>query len=79
MPTCRSFHGESRDAFRRGFPFDDATWAQGRGWALWKALITLARDKEDRAGADAATRRFGWRCTAREVIDNVVADHLHSA
>ena len=33
--------GDSRDAFRAALPLDDATWARGRGWALWKALITL--------------------------------------
>jgi len=36
------FGGESRDAFRTALRLDDATWARGRGWALWKALITLA-------------------------------------
>jgi aminoglycoside phosphotransferase (APT) family kinase protein len=34
--------GESRRAFRTALPLDAATWARGRGWALWKALITLA-------------------------------------
>lgn len=34
--------GESREAFRTALPLDAATWARGRGWALWKALITLA-------------------------------------
>jgi aminoglycoside phosphotransferase (APT) family kinase protein len=33
--------GASREAFRAGMPVDSATWARGRGWALWKALITL--------------------------------------
>lgn len=33
---------ESRAAFRAALSVDDATWARGRGWALWKALITLA-------------------------------------
>ena len=47
-----------------------ATWARGRGWALWKALITLAND-----GAGAAAERFGWRIGARQVIDEVLADH----
>ncbi|MCP3904863.1 MAG: aminoglycoside phosphotransferase family protein [Planctomycetes bacterium] len=36
------FAGESREAFRAAMKVDDATWARGRGWALWKALITLA-------------------------------------
>lgn len=34
--------GESRDAFRAALPLDAATWARGRGWTLWKGLITLA-------------------------------------
>ncbi len=28
------FSGESRDVFRAALPFDDATWARGRGWSL---------------------------------------------
>jgi aminoglycoside phosphotransferase (APT) family kinase protein len=36
------FSGESREAFREAVGLDDATWARARGWALWKALITLA-------------------------------------
>jgi aminoglycoside phosphotransferase (APT) family kinase protein len=72
------FEGESRDAFRSELPFDDATWARGRGWALWKALITLAHDQRGGPHADAAARRFGWRTGAREVIDLVVADHRSS-
>jgi aminoglycoside phosphotransferase (APT) family kinase protein len=34
--------GPSRAAFRSGLSVDSATWARGRGWALWKALITYA-------------------------------------
>ncbi len=34
--------GRSRQAFRDAVAVDDATWARGRGWALWKSLITLA-------------------------------------
>jgi hypothetical protein len=36
------FRGEARDRFRTGRAVDDATWARGRGWCLWKTLITLA-------------------------------------
>jgi aminoglycoside phosphotransferase (APT) family kinase protein len=36
------FEGESRDAFRAKLPLDSGTWARGRGWALWKALIVAA-------------------------------------
>ena len=33
--------GASREAFRARMPMDSATWARARGWALWKAMITL--------------------------------------
>ena len=69
------FAGESHRVFRGGLPFDDATWARGRGWALWKALITLAQEKHGGENAAAAARRFGWRSGARDAIDTVVADH----
>ncbi len=72
------FAGESRDVFRDGLRLDDATWARGRGWALWKALITMAKEKRGGMGADAAAGRFGWRTSAREVIDLVLADHDRS-
>lgn len=36
------FKGESREAFRAALPVDKATWARGRGWTLWKALIVAA-------------------------------------
>lgn len=35
------FEGASRAEFRRLMPADDAMWARARGWALWKALITI--------------------------------------
>ncbi|SCK46926.1 aminoglycoside phosphotransferase family protein [Streptomyces sp. WMMB 322] len=50
--------GESREAFREamsaGGHVDAATWARGRGWALWKALISLAGFMGDGADSDAA-------------------------
>lgn len=73
------FDGENGEAFRRGLPLDAATWARGRGWALWKALITLAGEKEDDGHAEATTRRMGWRHTPREVVDLVLADHRRAA
>lgn len=58
--------GESRTAFYAALPLDDATWARGRGWALWKALITLAKDIPiTQIKAD----------TARRVINDVLADY----
>jgi aminoglycoside phosphotransferase (APT) family kinase protein len=59
------FESESRDAFHAALRHDDATWARGRGWALWKALITLANPKT------AQSRRR----ESRQVIDRVLADY----
>jgi aminoglycoside phosphotransferase (APT) family kinase protein len=67
------FFGESRDAFRERLPLDEATWARARGWALWKAQLTLVKALQG-VERDAA-RRFGWRLSAREVIEEVLADH----
>jgi aminoglycoside phosphotransferase (APT) family kinase protein len=36
------FSGESREAFRAILPLDAGTWARGRAWTLWKALIVAA-------------------------------------
>lgn len=35
------FSGASRETFRESLSLDGDTWIRGRGWALWKALITL--------------------------------------
>lgn len=34
--------GDSRKRFRDRLSVDDATWARGRGWAIWKALVGYA-------------------------------------
>ena len=57
--------GESREVFRAALPADAATWARGRGWALWKALIMLAagrRGNQEEAGP-------------RRIIGEVIAEH----
>ena len=36
------FENESRKIFRAHLPLDDGTWARGRAWALWKALLVSA-------------------------------------
>ena len=61
------FSAASRDAFRAAVGLDDATWARARGWALWKALVTLAHDSGD------AARSFGWRQSAHELIEQILA------
>jgi aminoglycoside phosphotransferase (APT) family kinase protein len=51
------FSGESREAFRAALGLDQATWARARGWALWKALITLAEHIEGNPDKSAEARR----------------------
>lgn len=68
------FHGESRRAFRRGLALDEGTWARGRGWALWKALITHAKVVRSGAQTEDAARRFGWPLSSRATLGEVLAD-----
>ncbi|OZM84104.1 aminoglycoside phosphotransferase family protein [Pseudonocardia sp. MH-G8] len=55
------FEGESRAEFRRRVPADEAMWARARGWALWKALITLDHPEHGPKSA--------------RVAEEVLADH----
>jgi len=66
------FAGDSRRTFQSELRLDEATWARGRGWALWKALITI--DHSAVAANDFA-QRFGWRNDAHQVIQEILADH----
>jgi aminoglycoside phosphotransferase (APT) family kinase protein len=59
----------SRRTFRQRLDVDAGTWARARGWALWKALVTL-RDPDHLA----TVRRYGWRGTAAEVVRHVARD-----
>jgi aminoglycoside phosphotransferase (APT) family kinase protein len=59
------FSGRSRDAFRAAVDCDAPTWSRGRGWALWKALISL-EDHLHEPEAAAPHRR---------TIDRIVADY----
>jgi rhamnogalacturonyl hydrolase YesR len=59
------FAGDSREAFRSAVAQDSATWARACGWALWKALITLADDIDTNEPRAAVNRR---------VITEVLAD-----
>ncbi len=59
------FDGPSRERFRRGTALDDAAWARARGWALWKALITLAAPDGTPADRAGASQTFG------RVLDDV--------
>ena len=58
--------GEARDRFRLALGADAGTWSRGRGWALWKALITLVGSLERDSLRAALPRRD---------IREVLADH----
>jgi aminoglycoside phosphotransferase (APT) family kinase protein len=62
------FEEDSREAFRSYLPLDKATWARGRGWALWKALIVLAKLPGTNPDPVEIER-------SRHVLDEVLADH----
>ena len=66
--------GESRRAFRGALALDEGTWARGRGWALWKALITHAKLVRSGTQRVDAARRSGWRLSSRGVLDEVLAN-----
>jgi aminoglycoside phosphotransferase (APT) family kinase protein len=51
------FDDSARQTFRTVLDVDAAMWARAKGWALWKALISLA-------GASAAQRRTHLRTLA---------------
>jgi aminoglycoside phosphotransferase (APT) family kinase protein len=38
---------DGRQAFRERLSVGDATWARGRGWALWKTLVTCSYNPND--------------------------------
>ncbi len=60
------FSGASRASFRTDLAVDSGTWSRGRGWALWKALISLKGHLE-RDDPDAAQ--------ARRHIDQILTDY----
>ena len=58
--------GESSRIFIERLPFDEATWARGRGWAIWKAMIVLVGALKDDPQDAAYTKG---------VIEAILADH----
>jgi aminoglycoside phosphotransferase (APT) family kinase protein len=57
---------DGRQAFRERLSVDEAAWARGRGWALWKTLVTCAStvDDADEPAADA-----------RRVLDEILTEY----
>ena len=75
-PACdlsiawKLFADESREAFRAMLPLDSGTWARGRGWTLWKALIVEA----GLTNTNASEAAQPWR-----IIDEVLVDSRRTA
>lgn len=63
------FEEESRGIFRSLLPLDERTWARGRAWTLWKALIVAA------GITDSNTVESAQSC---RIIDEVLSDHRQS-
>ncbi|MGR3951954.1 MAG: aminoglycoside phosphotransferase family protein [Chlamydia sp.] len=61
------FKDEDREIFRTRLGLDAETWARGRGWTLWKALITAAGLIKPN---NCESTQY-WR-----IIDEVLADYL---
>ncbi len=57
--------GDAREAFHAALPLDPGTWARGRGWTLWKALIVYAGLSSNPLDAEKSGR----------VIGDLVAEH----
>lgn len=60
--------GASREAFRAALPLDGDTWSRARGWALWKALVTVTGENRNQRETGQA-----W-----QVIEEVLAGHCKS-
>ena len=59
-------HGPARAAFGEALPLDAATWARGRGWTIWKALIVAA-------GLPGSSDEE--RAASRAIIADLVGEH----
>lgn len=60
------FSGKSREAFRKNLQLDEKTWARGRAWTLWKALVVAANFTNPNNSESVQC----WR-----IIDKVLADY----
>lgn len=58
--------GESRRIFQEMMNLEDGTWNRARGWALWKALVTVVSLK-DKSGITAMEQL--------QIIHDVISEH----
>lgn len=62
------FDGASRAAFRAAYPVSDDVWMRGRGWALWKSVITMVHELGDGAAERPASTRAEGRPTLEALL-----------
>jgi len=60
---------DGRQAFRERMRVDQASWARGRGWALWKTVATCSNTFEDPEDAQEFAE-------AKQVLDVIFRDYL---
>lgn len=60
---------ESRKVFKTSVDLDNDTWARARGWALWKALITLSCLK-DKTNLEALKQK--------NIIEEIISEHEYA-
>ncbi len=72
------FADDTTKQFQDQLSLDEATWARARGWALWKALVTILRSRKNKSDEYDGARRFGWRYDPYQVIDRLLAEHRRS-
>ncbi|MEV0651014.1 aminoglycoside phosphotransferase family protein [Phytomonospora sp. NPDC050363] len=60
---------EGRRVFRERLSVDDATWARGRGWALWKTLATAMYSVDGEDEGDEAVAKESLR-----VLDEIYSE-----
>lgn len=63
------FKDKSRDVFQSALSLDNNTWARGRAWALWKALIVYAQLPGTNPLEAANSKR---------IIDEILTDYQNS-
>lgn len=65
-----AFDGQAQQTFLELVAPTEDTVARARGWALWKALVTLGQGPQ---AAERLRLSFGWRWPAPEIIHRVLS------
>lgn len=69
-----SLDPSSRRVFRDILPFDEPTWQRARGWAIWKALVTLHRARDAGHDLERAGLGLGWRLSPLTIVEVLIDD-----